>query len=114
MVNEGLATWLGGPAFNQTFEEALENVRADLIKFNNVTFERIRNQEIRNSYDSNILYVTGAVLCKLAYEKGGKNAIMQLWNSDDSNLNKTMESIFNKPYDKIGADIMNILKQAGK
>ena len=114
MVNEGLATWLGGPAFNQTFDEALENVRADLIKFNNVTFERIRNQEIRNSYDSNILYVTGAVLCKLAYEKGGKNAIMQLWNSDDSNLNKTMETIFNKPYDKIGADIMNILKQAGK
>ncbi|MEN9281071.1 MAG: hypothetical protein RL594_6 [Bacteroidota bacterium] len=109
IINEGIATWLAGPSHGMSFEQALDRVRKDLKRFDDVSFERIRNQEIRNSHDSNILYVTGAVLCKMAYEKGGKSAILRLWNADESTLHDVIESVFQQPYEKVCTDVMNTL-----
>ena len=109
VINEGIATWLGGTSYNNTFKDALIKVRKDLEKFEEVTFDGILNQEIRNPFDSDILYVTGALICKLAYKKEGKDAIFKLYNASESTLQEKLEEMFKMPYQKFGEKILDKL-----
>ena len=112
IIKEGIATWLAGPSYDQTYKEAKAEVVIDLKKFDSVTFDKIYNQEIRNSHDSNILYVAGAILCELAYDIKGKEAIMQLYYTDESTVKETLEKIFELSYEEIGHKVMNKLTQS--
>ncbi|MBS9525782.1 hypothetical protein KI659_17310 [Litoribacter alkaliphilus] len=112
IVVEGIATWLGGPIHGQTLEEGLVEVKRDLEKFDDVTFEKILNQEIRNEFDSNILYVTGAVLIQQAFELKGRDAVMALYFSDEKTLKETMEEVFEMAFEEIGKMVMkNIMNK---
>jgi hypothetical protein len=101
IISEGLATWLGGPKYNISFNQALKDVSTTLKKIKNPTYDDIKSSQIRNKFDSNILYITGAVLCKLAYEKKGSNAIWALYNSDEKSLDSVLERIFKQPLKNI-------------
>jgi hypothetical protein len=115
IISEGLATWLGGPGSGQSFEEVLKDVSMILHQCDNLSFEGIKDGSIRNRLDSNILYITGAVICKLAYEAKGKTAVWGLYNSTDGTLNSVMENIFEQPINDVGQMIIEyILRQTTK
>nr|MBC7613992.1 hypothetical protein [Pseudopedobacter sp.] len=112
IISEGLATWLGGPKYGVSFEQALKETSKTLKTYENPTFEAIVNNKIRNKFDSNLQYVTGAILCKMAFEKKGKEAIWTLYHSDKKDLDKNIENIFGKPINEIHEDILTyILKE---
>jgi|GEM_PF-786923 len=98
IVNEGIATWLAGPKLNLSFERALKEVSATLRTKNDVSLEDIRSFRIRNDFDNNILYVTGAVICKLVFEKHGKKGIWDLYNCTNETFNATLEKLFGTSY----------------
>lgn len=114
IINEGLATWLGGPNINTTFEEALQEVSLALKKHQDITLEAIKNGTIRNAFDSNIMYVTGAVICKLAYEKKGAQAIWDLYYSTEDTLQRVVESIFEIPEADFERLVIDYLMAASK
>lgn len=96
IVQEGVATWLGGPKMGTTYKQALEEVSNTLKTYQNPTFKDIISYKIRNRFDSNIFYVTGAVLCEMVYKKTGKEGILKIYNSTEATLDKTLEEIFQK------------------
>lgn len=101
IINEGIATWLGGPSPNLSYEQALAEVKIALKQYKSVSIDKIISQEIRNPADSNILYVTGAVICQSAFNLKGKEAVMKLYNSSNSTLKETMEEVFEMPFEEI-------------
>lgn len=109
IISEGLATWLGGPKLGKTFKEALFEVSNTLRAIKNPSLEDIKNYKIRNKFDNNILYVSGAVLCKLVFEKKGKEGIWQLYNSNEENLNSIIENLFELPIKDIDKNIIDYI-----
>lgn len=110
IITEGLATWLGGPILGETFEEGLKEVSKTLNKQKTiVSFDDIKDGIIRNKFDDKILYITGAVICKLAYEKKGAEAIWQLYNATDNNLNKIIKNVFEEPVQNVKQRIVTFI-----
>lgn len=109
IINEGLATWLAGPRLGKTFKEALIEVSNTLKTLNNPSLEDIESYKIKNKFDNNILYVCGAVMCELAFEKKGKQGIWQLYNSTAENLNMELENIFGLPIKSINKKIIDYI-----
>jgi hypothetical protein len=101
IINEGLATWLAGPSMNETFDQALIKTSKTFRKKDKVSLDDIMTFKIRNEFDNSILYVTGGVICKLVYEKYGKNGIWELYNSTDTNFKSVLEKLFGMPYEKV-------------
>lgn len=110
IINEGLATWLGGPKFGVSFETALLDVSKTLKKYENPTLEDILNNKIRNKFDSNILYVSGAVLCKMVFDLEGKEGIWKVYNSNNESLNDILEDIFKLPRTEIDKKVINYIR----
>ncbi|MES2447429.1 MAG: hypothetical protein V4546_09620 [Bacteroidota bacterium] len=112
IISEGLATWLGGPKNDITFENALKEVSKTLKNYPKPTFQDIKSYKIRNQFDNNIFYVSGAVLCKMVYEKKGKDGIFEVYNSTEKTLNSKLEAIFKQPINQIQENVINyLLKQ---
>ncbi len=109
IINEGIATWLGGPLPNKTYQEALAEVKVSIKNFENITIDRIIAQEIRNPADSNILYVTGALICETAYNLKGKDALMKLYFSNNKDLKKDLEEVFEMSFEEIEKMILSRL-----
>lgn len=110
IINEGIATWLAGPGFNQTFEEALIEASFVLKKNEKVTLDDIISFKVRNEFDNTILYVAGGVICKLIYDKKGEDGIKKIYKSNDANFKKTLEELFEIEYNKIDELIINYIK----
>jgi hypothetical protein len=106
IVQEGVATWLGGPKLGTSYKQALEEVSKTLKTYQNPTFKDIMSYKIRNKFDSNIFYVTGAVLCEMVYKKTGKEGILKIYNSTEATLDKTLEEIFQKPLTDIHKQVI--------
>lgn len=109
IINEGIASWLGGVKYNVSFKDALTQVSQVLKKETKVSFKDILDETIRNEFDSSILYVTGGVLCQMAYEKNGKDAIMKLYYSDNDNFISVLEAIFNLPFEEIERKVIEYI-----
>lgn len=114
IINEGLATWLGGPGFRLSFEDGLKETALVLGRTENVTLERIMNSEIRNPMDNTILYVTGGMICQMAFEKKGKGGVWTLFNSDAANFRRTLEKVFGKPFVQIEKEIFERISVYGR
>ena len=110
IITEGIATWLAGPGFNQTFEEALIETSFVLNKNEKVTLDDIISFKIRNEFDNTILYVAGGVICKLIYDKKGIEGIEKIYKSNNENFKKTLEELFEMEYNKIDELIINYIK----
>ncbi|TDE00360.1 hypothetical protein [Flavobacterium sandaracinum] len=101
IINEGLATWLAGPSFNESFEDSLKQTSKTFQKQKGISLDDIMTFKFRNDFDNSILYVTGGVICKLVYEKHGEKGIWELYNSTKDNFNVTLEKLFEKPFDDV-------------
>ncbi|MES2132137.1 MAG: hypothetical protein V4506_07285 [Bacteroidota bacterium] len=82
IINEGFATWLGG-AMEKTFEERAKILAQQLIKNDTVTFDDILNKKWGWQFVA--YYTTGAILCKLIYDKGGIIALKKLLDTSPDN-----------------------------
>ena len=68
------------------------------------------NFQFRNEFDNNVLYVTGGVLCKMAFEKEGKSGVWKLYNSNDSNFKDVISELFGKAYEEVEGEIIQYIK----
>lgn len=112
IINEGLATWLGGPSHNESFESALGTFSKD-IKYNGtINLESVMTFSYHNKFDNNVFYLTGGVICKLVYEKHGVKGINELLNSpaDNDGFRKVLEKLFDMPYVEVDEMIINYIK----
>lgn len=82
IINEGFATWLGG-AMEKTFEERAKILAQQLTKNDTVTFDNILNKTWGWQYAA--YYTTGAIICKLVYDKGGMTAFKKLLDTPPDN-----------------------------
>jgi hypothetical protein len=88
LIDEGFATWHGG-AMGNTFEENAAMLAEQLNANEKIDFSDILNNWGR---EFAAFYTTGAIICKIVYEKGGIEAIKQLLNTpaDDEVLIRTI------------------------
>lgn len=86
IVEEGFATWVSGQVSAETtFEVAAKTLAQALSKNNVITFEDIVNKKWGWQNASLYYYSTGAILCKLVYDKGGSIALKKLLNTPPDN-----------------------------
>jgi len=100
MVCEGLATWLAGAIYNETFEEGLKKISLQIKNNDTVSLDDIISFKYRNSFNNNPFYITGGVICKMVYEKYGQNGIFELLicpNNVDL-LKSELKKLSNLPY----------------
>lgn len=114
IINEGIATWLAGPGFGQTFEEALLETSTLLSKKGEVSLYDIISFKVRNEFDNTFLYVTGGVICKLIYEKKGADGILEIYNSTNDNFKNILEKLFEMKYEKISEMIIDYIKSSNQ
>ena len=82
LLMEGIATYEGG-SLNIKFDELVKNL-ADFLKQNDtLTFQNILDNPFLEKGTANY-YTVGGVLCKMAYEKDGANAVKALLASGAS------------------------------
>ncbi len=93
MIEEGFATWKGGQD-GKTFEESAFILANEIALNQSVTFADVLNKKWGWQYAA--FYTTGAVLCKVAYDKGGVvlvNKLLEIPNNNE-NLIQTICSLF--------------------
>jgi hypothetical protein len=93
IIEEGFATWKGGQG-GQTFEESAKQLANELAKDDSILFSDVLNKKW--GWQFSAFYTTGAILCKLAYEKGGVelvNDLLQMPN-DNEKIIDNLCSIF--------------------
>jgi hypothetical protein len=93
MINEGFATWQGG-AMEKTFEERAEILADQLAKNDTITFSDILNKKW--GWQIAAYYTTGAIICRLAYDKGGLEALNKILATphDNNQLIRTICDLF--------------------
>lgn len=113
IINEGLATWLGGPSYDESFENGLLKFSLE-IKNKAVTLNDIIENKYRNPFDNNPIYLSGGVICKLIYEKHGVAGIWEIYNADTNNYKQVLEKLFGISYSEIDKLIINYIKNYSK
>lgn len=91
MVEEGFASWASAkPSSETTFEASAKTLAQALSKNDTVTFKDILNKKWGWQYVA--YYTTGAIICKLIYDKGGMMALKKLLDTppDDDTLIQTV------------------------
>jgi hypothetical protein len=114
VINEGFATWLGG-AMEKPFEERAKILAQQLAKNDAVTFDDILNKKWGWQFVA--YYTTGAILCKLIYDRGGVIALKKLLDTspDKDKLIQTIcELLKIKPTDIDKVMRTEILKYRGQ
>lgn len=113
LITEGVATWLTGPTQSITFGEALHLVSIRFNKEMPQSLDDIFSYKYRNKFDNTIFYVTGAVICKLVYEKAGLNGFWEIYNcpNDLEKLKNELSKVLKKPYPKIEKDIIKYISE---
>lgn len=114
LINEGLATWLGGPSYNESFEEALSKTAKVLQKEPAPTFDDIVTFKIRNPFDNSIFYVTGGVICKMVFEKKGVKGVWQLYGSTTDNYKQVISELLEKSAPEWERDVIQYIKNSFK
>ncbi len=89
IIEEGFATWNGG-AMEKTFEERTKILASQIAINDTITFQDILNKKWGWQYAA--YYTTGAILCKLAYDKGGITSVKKLLEIPHNN-DKLIDSL---------------------
>jgi hypothetical protein len=84
LIEEGFATWKGGQG-GKSFEESSRIFANELAKNDTITFSDILNKKWGWQYAA--YYTTGAILCNLAYEKGGVDLVIKILQVPKGNDN---------------------------
>lgn len=93
MIEEGFATLLGG-TMEKTFEERAKILAQQLAINKTITFDDILTKRWGWQYAA--YYTTGAILCKLAYDKGGVMEVKKLLDTAPNNdkLTQAISELF--------------------
>lgn len=111
-IGEGLASWLAGSAYEETFEEGLKKFSSEIKDNNTINLDKIIRFEYRNPFDNDPFYLTGGVICSMVYEKYGASGIFELYNSPDMvSLKKLLEKMFNMSYEEIDLKVIKYIKE---
>lgn len=99
IIDEGFATYLGGSkglSYMKHIKILEEYISKNKISISEYLFDNQKRYTALND-SSSILYSAGALLCDLAYKKGGKKKLFDLMNSgnSDRDLKSTIEVVFN-------------------
>ncbi|PID28606.1 MAG: hypothetical protein CSB55_04545 [Candidatus Cloacimonadota bacterium] len=113
IVNEGLATFLGGADGETTFSENLKEWAEEVVKADTLKLEDIINNKYRHLTDNKPVYVTGGYIFKAVYEKHKEKGVIKLFNcgKEKSDFTKTIEELFDMPYDKFNVWILEQIKK---
>lgn len=82
MIDEGFATLLGG-AGEKTFYESAKYFAQQLAKNETVKFDDILNKKW--GWQFSAYYTTGAIVCKLIYDKNGITSVKKLLDTPPDN-----------------------------
>ena len=112
MVNEGLATYLGGTGENP-FNIEIREFANEIYSNDTLTFNDILTKKYIHKYDNTPFYLTGAVICKLTYEKKGVKGIKQLLKCkpDDEMLYNLITELLGIKREKIEHQIIEEIKK---
>ncbi len=80
MIDEGLATWIGGSG-RRVFPDMAKDLGECLSGINSVRFSDVFNQEW--GWQCAAFYTTGAILVDQAYKRGGMAAVRRLMSAPD-------------------------------
>lgn len=84
IIEEGFATWASAQSsLETTFEEGAKKLAQQLAKNDTVTFHHILNKKWGWQFVA--YYTTGAIICKLVYDKGGISALKKLLDTPPEN-----------------------------
>lgn len=98
VIDEGFATYMGG-SMNLDYKAQIRSlhyfVQNQKISINEYLFDENKRRTLIDN-KSTIMYSAGALLCDLAFEKGGRQMLFTLMNSggSDEELKKTIEEVF--------------------
>ncbi|MFZ6664652.1 hypothetical protein [Peijinzhouia sedimentorum] len=100
IIEEGFATWKGG-TMGKTFEESASTLANEIAVNNSITFDDVLNKKW--GWQVAAFYTTGAVFCKLAYDKGGVALVKKLLETpnDNEELIQSICSLFEIEQDEI-------------
>lgn len=93
LIEEGFATWKGGQG-GKTFEESAGILAHEIELNQTVTFTDVLTKKWGWQYAA--FYTTGAIFCKVAYDKGGIDLVKKLLATpnDSKELIQTICSVF--------------------
>lgn len=114
IITEGVATWLGGPRATETFGEALKNLSMQFQKKRPQSLQEIMDFTYRNKFDNNVIYITGAVICQMAYDREGVSGIKILLKCDDDTFKEAMETVFCMPFCELEQKVINYIVDYNK
>ena len=101
ILMEGIATLEGG-SMNRSFDELVKELDSFFTVNDTLTFQNILDSPYLEG-GSTIFYTTGAVLCKMAWQKGGAESVKTLLSGGYQNeeLYQTLESVLGVTRDNI-------------
>ncbi len=113
IVNEGLATFLGGSDGKKTFSKNLKEWAVELRQVDTLTLDDIIENKYRHLTDNNPIYVTGGYIFKLVYMQHKEEGVIKLFNcgKGKSDFKKVIEELFDMPYDKFNRWILEKIKE---
>ena len=115
ILMEGIATYEGG-SLNRKFDELVNDLSDYLNKNDTITFQNFLDSPYLEG-GSTFYYTVGAVLCKMAYQKGGAATVKALLESgyENEQLYQKIESVLGIPRDKVTEVLRAKVKEyAGK
>ncbi len=101
ILMEGVATYEGG-SMNKSFDSMVVELAEYLNKNDTITFQQILDSPYLEG-GSMIFYTVGAVLCKMADQKGGPALVKVLLESgiENEQLYQKIEAVLGIPQDKV-------------
>lgn len=115
LITEGIATWLGGPKYGQNYSEALYQLSKQFEEKCPDSLNDIVCYKYCNQFDNNVFYLTGAVICQMAFNKKGLSGFWSLYNcpNDWEQLKKRLSSVLGRDYEaNIISYILNYSRNA--
>lgn len=110
LINEGIATWLGGPNYNETYEAALTKFSKEIKKNDSLTIEKIVQNKYRHQFDNKPLYITGAVICEQVFIEKGIEGVKKMLGLSFDELKLYLSTVFNKSFEEVDRMVMNYIK----
>jgi hypothetical protein len=91
LINEGLATWLGGSNGRETFEQNLHTLSNAIKNNDTITVDKVI--DLTWGWTVDAYYTTGGLFCKLVYEKHGLIGLNKLFSIPANDNKKLREEL---------------------
>jgi len=111
ILTEGIATYEGG-SLNKSFDELVVDLADYLDKNDTITFQNFLDSPYLEG-GTTFFYTVGAVLCKMAYQKGGPASVKALLESgvDNEQLYQKIETVLGISRDKVTEVLRTKIKE---